>query len=108
MVKIGFNEDTDVLEQSLDLEGLGVIAFDTKASSYSGKVGFARQEKDGYGGQARVAPLLMSELPPVHHGHVQVEEDERGPLPRMQMIEGLPAIAGTGHTVAVCFQDEAQ
>ena len=59
-------------------------------------VGEAGQKNHGRGGEAiRSSAALGEELPSVHHGHHQIEEDQagrhRGPL---QHVERLPPVAG--------------
>ena len=51
-----------------------------------------RQDDDGDVGELGIRALAAAELPAVHHGHHQVEQDEIGAVTFFKVVEGVAAV----------------
>ena len=67
-----------------------------------------RDGQDGNVEQQRIRLLQRPEPPAVHDGHPQVQHDQIGALPRMQLVQRLLPVLRGRHAVALVREDRLQ
>src|SRR5438132_235836 len=96
------------VEEPVKLNRFGAVAAGPEGAGDFGEVVLGREDDDGDRGQVRVAALLLAELPAVHHGHVQIEQDNARRFGVPQQIQGFSTVGGTGDVVAFLLQQDSQ
>ena len=84
----------DQLEEAIEIEGLSQERDGVDLGGPTMVQG--RQDDDRDGRERRVGLLLPTELPAVHDGHHQVEEDDVWPVALPEVFEGLTAVGHGG------------
>lgn len=79
-------------EQLWDAERFFERAGEAEAVGFRLSAGVAAHEGDGNRGEERILKLPAAEFQAVHHGHLQVEQDQRRPALRDERLESLLAV----------------
>jgi CheY-like chemotaxis protein len=66
-----------------------------------GAIAQRRNDDYRYVRESRIPDLLRAEMPPIHHRHPQIENDQIGRRFLIQVVQSLPAIPGRHRAIAL-------
>src|SRR5438477_451461 len=93
------------LEETVEVDRLGHPAGFAEVARPLVRGGIRRDHHDGHASQRRIVPLYGPELPSVHDGHPEIEDDEADLVTAPELRERLGAVRGFHDRISFALEE---